>query len=125
MPISPDRMALYPGGSIRSPEWLAIRKRILARACGACEGTPQHPDCRAVNYAPHPVTGSRVVLTVAHMDGELVDHGDGNLRALCNRCHLSWDARQHAAAAAVTRHRKRGQPDLFAAPHTPGGSHAR
>ena len=32
MPISPENMRCYPGGSIRSPEWLAIRCAILNRA---------------------------------------------------------------------------------------------
>lgn len=37
MPISAENMALYPGGSIRSPEWLEIRERIRRRACDCCE----------------------------------------------------------------------------------------
>jgi hypothetical protein len=37
MPISAERMKLYPGGSITSPEWLAIRGRILKRAGNRCE----------------------------------------------------------------------------------------
>jgi hypothetical protein len=38
MPISPENMLKYPGGSIRSPEWLAIRERIRQRAGNCCEG---------------------------------------------------------------------------------------
>jgi hypothetical protein len=45
MPISADRMKLYPGGSIRSPEWQAIRERIRTRAGNKCEG------CGVANYA--------------------------------------------------------------------------
>lgn len=37
MPISAEKMKLYPGGSIRSPEWQAIRERIRARAGNRCE----------------------------------------------------------------------------------------
>lgn len=37
MPISPANMALYPGGSIKSPEWQAIRAFIRARAGDCCE----------------------------------------------------------------------------------------
>ena len=114
MPISRERMALYPGGSIRSPEWLAIRGRILARAGNACEGTDQHPACRAANGERHPETGGRVVLTIAHMDCALVDHSDANLRALCQRCHNRWDAKARQVGASITRNRKRGQNDLFA-----------
>lgn len=50
------------------------------------------PECRAINGKPHPVTKSKVVLTIAHMD-QVVEHNDHeNLKALCQRCHLSWDA---------------------------------
>lgn len=114
MPISAARMRLYPGGSIRSPEWLAIRKRILERAGNACEGTPTFPGCRAENGKSHPVTGSKVVLTTAHMDQDVGNNDDVNLRALCQRCHNNWDARYRQINASVTRHGKKGQPDLFA-----------
>lgn len=37
MPIRSDQMQNYPGGSIKSPEWLAIRAFIRARAGDCCE----------------------------------------------------------------------------------------
>lgn len=37
MPIRAERMVLYPGGSIKSPEWRAIRKRIGVRSGWKCE----------------------------------------------------------------------------------------
>lgn len=45
MPIRPENMAKYPGGSIRSPEWFAIRERIRGRAGDCCE------ECGVRNYA--------------------------------------------------------------------------
>lgn len=113
MPISKERMKAYPGGSIRSPEWLAIRERILDRAENRCEGTPMFPNCRAENGKPHPTTGGKVVLTTAHMDQNVANNDDSNLRALCQRCHNTWDAPHRQINASVTRHKKRGQPDLF------------
>lgn len=113
MPISPENDAKYPGGSARSKEWRLIRGRIRYRAGDACEGSPAYPDCRAKNYEPHPVTGSKVVCTVAHRDGKLDDHSDENLAFWCQRCHLTHDAKQHAHNAAITRAEKRGQPDLY------------
>lgn len=107
MPIRAENKALYPD------DWKLIRKRILERAQHRCEGTPDRPACEAVNGQPHPETGSRVVLTIAHMDRRLVDHSDGNLRALCQKCHNSWDAKDRAANATITRHEKLGQPDLI------------
>ena len=100
MPIQRDRMRLYPGGSIYSPEWRAIRGRIMRRAGWCCEGTPAHPDCRVRDGLRHPETGSRVVLTVAHMDQDPTHNSDDNLRALCQRCHLNLDRHVHRTRAA-------------------------
>src|SRR3990167_5947596 len=83
MPISAERMKFYPGGSIRSPQWLAIRERIRERAGDACEGSPSYPDCRAENGRPHPVTCSLVVCTVAHFNHDLADSSDENLKFWC------------------------------------------
>ena len=97
----PINYKLYP------PDWKDIRAIILARAGDACEGTPQFPDCRAANHQPHPETGSMVVLTIAHMDHDTSHNTGDNLRALCNRCHLSWDAKHHAKNAAETRRKRK------------------
>lgn len=143
MPIRPENMAKYPGGSIRSPEWLAIRERIRARAGNCCE------ECGVKNHAlggrgrdgawhaalpvgekllrlewPKPGDTAmceggvlrriiRIVCTVAHVDGKLDDHSDDNLRFLCQRCHNRLDAKSRAINAAITRHEKNGQLDLI------------
>jgi 5-methylcytosine-specific restriction endonuclease McrA len=86
VPIGPENRGRYPDS------WGAIRVDILARAENRCEGSPQYPDCRAVNGAPHPVTGSRVVLTVAHLDHQPENCAPENLRAWCQRCHNTYDA---------------------------------
>ena len=52
--------------------------------------------CGAVNYIPHPDTGSKVVLTVAHVwDKRPPSASLLNLAALCQRCHLNWDRPGH------------------------------
>lgn len=98
MPIQPDN---YP------PNWKEISLAIRSRANWCCEGTDHFPDCRAVNSHPHPETGSRVILTVAHLDHDTNNNDPANLRALCQRCHLDWDADHHAANARRTRAKKR------------------
>jgi 5-methylcytosine-specific restriction endonuclease McrA len=45
----------------------------------------------------------RVVLTIAHLDHDKANNAPENLAALCQRCHLRWDARLHAINAANTR----------------------
>jgi hypothetical protein len=86
MPIRPENRSRYP------KDWKAISLRIRARAEGRCEGSPAFPDCRAENGKAHPVTGSIVVLTVAHLNHQPEDCDDENLRAWCQRCHNTYDA---------------------------------
>jgi 5-methylcytosine-specific restriction endonuclease McrA len=72
------------------PKWKLISKLIrVNRAKGCCEW------CGAVNYEPHPVTKSKVVLTVAHIDHDKHNNRFTNLAALCQRCHLGHDIKQH------------------------------
>jgi len=78
------------------PNWPEISRAVRARANWRCEGSPLYPDCRAANGRPHPVTGSRVVLTVAHLDHTPMNGDPANLRAWCQRCHLAYDAKHHA-----------------------------
>ena len=81
MPID---YSLYPA------DWPEISRRIrYERAGNRCEW------CGAENGKPHPVTGSKVVLTVAHIDHNIENNDDSNLAALCQRCHLTLDAGQH------------------------------
>ena len=86
MPIRPENRKRYP------KDWGAISKRIRDRAGNRCEGSPFFPDCRAANGEPHPETGSKVVLTVAHLDHKPENCADDNLRAWCQRCHNAYDA---------------------------------
>jgi hypothetical protein len=87
MPIKPENRALYPAN------WGEIRAAVLARAGYRCEGSPAYPGCRAANHQRHPVTGSRVVLTVAHWPDHDPRNCDmNNLHAWCQRCHLTVDA---------------------------------
>lgn len=111
MPISAANMALYPGGSIHSPEWLAIREQVRERAGDACEECgvgngwfgyrlADGTFIRTVSVldgltAPRKVI--RIVCTVAHFDCKLVDHSLGNLRFWCQQCHNRHDVPARAA----------------------------
>ncbi len=72
------------------PKWSLISYLIrFVRAKNRCE------KCQAENYQPHPRTGSKVILTVAHLDHDRSHNRFNNLAALCQRCHLLHDLNHH------------------------------
>lgn len=66
-------------------EWKKISREVKERAGWGCEL------CPARHGEPHWKTGSRVVLTVHHIDGDKKNNSRHNLIALCQRCHLRLD----------------------------------
>lgn len=89
MPIRPENKARYP------KDW-KLRSRFIRfiRAKNHCEW------CGAENHKPHPITGSKVVLTTAHVYDHRPEASSFlNLAALCQKCHNGHDAemrRKHA-----------------------------
>lgn len=99
MPIDKSK---YP------PDWDEISLKKRQGAGWKCEW------CGAVHGERHPITGSRVILTVHHIgvakpDGtpgsrhDKLDCRDENLAALCQRCHwiADWDIHHEKAVAAI------------------------
>lgn len=120
MPIKPENKERYP------ENWSKISLEVRDDAGWRCEcqGECGHEHrlemasirCKAEQDEPHPVTGSRVVLTVAHLDHQPENCERSNLRALCQRCHLAYDKEQHALSRAETKRKKEeaaGQSFLF------------
>lgn len=98
MPIRPENRARYPGN------WKAIRRAILTQAGHRCECrgecgsgcTALHgPRCAELDRRPALGFRGRVVLTVAHLDHQPENCRRANLRAYCQRCHLSYDSEHH------------------------------
>jgi 5-methylcytosine-specific restriction endonuclease McrA len=85
------------------PQWEIISKDIRARADGHCEL------CNAENGQTHWKTGSKVILTVHHINHDKQDNSGVNLIALCQRCHLRLDLGKHIA----NRRMKKGQGSLI------------
>ena len=107
MPISPENRARYPRN------WpaisLSIRKDRAGDRCecqGEC-GCDHAGRCPERNGRHHSVTGSVVVLTVAHLNHQPEDNRGENLRAMCQRCHLAHDRPEHARNARRTFSRRR------------------
>jgi len=83
MPIRPENKSRYP------KNWKEIRAKILDRAGHRCEF------CGIENYAIRE-NGSKVVLTIAHLDHTPENCSEDNLKALCQKCHNSYDATHRA-----------------------------
>lgn len=108
MPIRPENRGRYPA------DWPAISRRIKEdRAGGRCEcagecGRPDwhlEADGRCGNRHGRPAlgTGSRVVLTTAHLNHTPEDCAEENLKAMCQGCHLHYDRAHHAETRAATK----------------------
>ena len=107
MPIAPENRARYP------KDWKAIVERVRERSGDRCEGSPRWPDCRASNGQPHPETGSRVVLTTAHLDHTPENCDLANLRHWCQRCHLVYDQAHHAKSRAARKRAAAATQEMF------------
>jgi len=83
MPIRPENKKKYP----KYWKYLSFWIRV-GRAKNKCE------KCGARNHKPHPKTGRKVTLTVAHIDFNEKNNKLRNLKALCNKCHNSHDVRK-------------------------------
>lgn len=107
MPIKPENKARYP------KNWSTeIRPAILERAGHKCEGSPDYPECRIDNYSINK-KGSKVVLTIAHLDHTPENCNFDNLRAWCQRCHLNYDKEHHAETRAQTKRDNNPVADMF------------
>ena len=135
MPIRKDLKPLYP------PDWQAVSAGIrFGRAAGRCErcGRP-HGQCvlvcddgtwidpqdgrqydgagRCLGVRPvHDWPAGHftvTVLTCAHLDQNPAHNAPTNLAALCQRCHLRHDRRQHVISAWRTRRHRKAVGELF------------
>lgn len=109
MPVDWDR---YPAN------WPRVVAVIRRRSGDRCEW------CEAANLQPHPVTGSRVVLTTAHLGEPFAEGADKhdkhdkhdiraeNLAHLCQRCHLAHDRDEHRVNSSHTRAEKKAAGTL-------------
>jgi hypothetical protein len=101
--------------------WQAISHYIrFERGAGQCECTGEcgtlhvKGHCAARHGEAHPLTGTIVVLTTAHLGADKPDGSPGdkhdkmdvrpeNLKGMCQRCHLLFDLDEHIAHAKATR----------------------
>ena len=139
MPIKPENRARYPANWKEIRERILLRACNCCEQCRVANGdmivrgidkdtgTFQRFEgdgevyaaddgrllgrCRASEYCGNKWT--KVVLTIAHLNHAPEDVEDSNLKALCQRCHLAYDAEHHRANAAATRKARKAIGDLF------------
>jgi 5-methylcytosine-specific restriction endonuclease McrA len=118
MPIKPENAKRYP------VNWKELRTAVLARAEHRCEncGVPNHwwkdkktGHCSADRiWHPGDKRDTLIVLTIAHLEHDELETQDiSRLRAWCQKCHLTYDAKHHAQNAAKTRHKRKAIGELF------------
>ena len=77
MPIKPEYKPLY------GKHWKQLSYELRSQRAGwQCEW------CKAKHGEAHPITGAKVVLTVAHLDQNPAHNDRANLAALCQRCQM-------------------------------------
>jgi hypothetical protein len=117
VPIRPENKARYPA------DWPEISRRIRYDRAGLrceCEGECGRGHVGRCGRRQHDRLGDKidsptVVLTVAHLNHTPEDCRPGNLKAMCQGCHLGYDRGHHAETARRTREAKRtsGMGQLF------------
>ena len=113
MPIRPENLARYPR------DWkTVIVPRVRERSGNRCEctghcGLDHDGRCAAVNGEPHPTTGSKVVLTVMHLDHMPENNGDDNLLHGCQQCHNRYDMPMRRAGMKARASEACACGDLF------------
>jgi len=115
------------------PNWSEIRTRILKRARNKCEicGVNNYDiinksDRTIVSFQQLDMVSSKckyggysysqslkihgltkIILTIAHLDHDKHNHEvrDDRLQALCQRCHLNLDMKQHVSNRINNKHK--------------------
>lgn len=91
MPIKPENRSKYP------KDWKLILERIrFERAGNRCEvcGVPNYACVNRITRElclSDEFNAIRIVLTVAHLDHNPENYADDNLKAMCQKCHNSYD----------------------------------
>lgn len=116
MPIRASEKARYP------KNWKEISLRIRARSGGQCECEGEcglhreHPGprrCTEQNGTAAKWAKGKIVLTVAHLNHKPEECEDSNLKAMCQRCHLRYDAEHHATGREERARLKCASGDLL------------
>jgi len=114
MPIKKEKKILYP------KNWKKISNRIrFERAESRCECVGEcglHTTtgrCIEKHNESAQYAKGKVILTVAHLCHDESCVVEKHLKAMCQRCHLRYDRKQHKHNSAITRRKKKNNFELF------------
>lgn len=107
--------------------WKEISVKIRERSKGQCEcmgecglhkTTGGARRCCERNGEKAKWAKGKVILTVAHLGvrgdkHDKMDCADDNLKAMCQRCHLRFDIKEHVENRIRNKDKKRGQLQLL------------
>jgi hypothetical protein len=144
MPIKPELRYFYPIDWPQVSQWVRfVRAGGKCQVCGRPHGeTVRHlsdgrwwdkagltwrdgRNRKVPSPAPAaPIRTTKVVLAAAHLDHNPSHCGrrHRNIKALCQRCHLSHDRLEHRGQIRLTLKERRALGDLFSGPYPPCGA---
>lgn len=114
MPIRPENKHRY--GNDWKEFSLMIRFERAKSQCeceGECGRGTHEGRCPNTHGNPAYGTGSKVVLTVAHLTHEPECRDLDKVKAMCNGCHLHYDREHHASTRYKTKKQNANTNDLF------------
>ena len=92
-------------------KWHFAGKRALREA--GFDKPPFRVACTFEDGRTGTIKVIKIVLTIAHLDHVPENCDESNLRAWCQKCHLTYDAKHHARNAAHTRRSRFNNLELF------------
>ena len=104
MPIRLENRDRYPADWPQISDWVRFTRALGRCECeGECGRGTHEGRCPNRHGQAAYGTGSKVVLTTAHLDHTPENCDPANLRAMCNGCHLHHDRDHHAETRRATR----------------------
>ena len=108
---------VYPATWKSLSHWIRVERAKGRCECeGECGLHRTHPGprrCEEQNGQPAKWAKGQVVLTTAHLCQDSTCEKKHHLKAMCNRCHLRYDVKQHMKHAHETRRAGKALRDLF------------
>lgn len=113
MPIKPENKNRYPKNWKKISEYIRFeRADNKCEFCGAVNHSWVNKHTRKLTTADDEYA-IKIVLTVAHLDHTPENCSYDNLKALCQKCHNSYDKEHRKNTRAMSKNNNENQINLF------------